>query len=639
MTLIALAIVLLAAVPAARADTIYPDNKATGTSFDVGLDGWTEFSNECTLLLGAVPVDQPVCETQTLHAPGIGTPPGSLEQRATKGASGLAPLLLKGTAVALSPQFTVTGPAGTPANTGFDAIFQYDVCAVFEGLLNIGARDTYTFTLVDFSDGVPDADRRQELFSETLTDLPASCSPGFDGRLNNALPADVVRTGHQYRIELKSEFETSVASAAAYDIRAFFDNIRLRVADGTPTFVSPPTVVTRDATNITETTATLNGTLNPQGNNTTYHFEYGTAANALNTSTPDRQAGNGIVDQDVAEPIAGLTRCTTYFFELVASNGIGQPQPDGTVNRGGVRSFSTDCQPTAETLAVTGIGATAATFNGRVNPNGRETTYIYEYATNASFTNNRQTTAPRSAGSGRTPVEPLSVPVDGLTPQTGYFVRIIATNDLGTATGNTVAFTTAGTGATGPQGPGGATGPQGPGGPGGPGGPAGPQGVGGPAGPTGGSGPSGPRGPAGPAGTLGSSIEDLLSSSRRAMIRIDSARLVVPLRGRDIGRVRIKVFCRRIAVRTCSGNIKVRTVNKINPASRGSRPRRRVTFSTAPVQLDEGKVGFAILNFNAQRRAVLRRIGSAQVTVIATVIDANNNRQNVRRTARVIRGR
>jgi hypothetical protein len=111
------------------------------------------------------------------------------------------------------------------------------------------------------------------------------------------------------------------------------------------------------------------------------------------------------------------------------------------------------------------------------------------------------------------------------------------------------------------------------------------------------------------------------------------------MRGRDIGRVRVAIFCRRIAVRTCSGNMKVRTVAKINPASVGSRPKRRVTFSTSPVQLDVGKKGFAILEFNAQRRAVLRRVGSSRVTIIVTVIDANNNRQNVRRTARVVSGR
>ena len=66
---------------------------------------------------------------------------------------------------------------------------------------------------------------------------------------------------------------------------------------------------------------------------------------------------------------------------------------------------------------------------------------------------------------------------------------------------------------------------------------------------------------------------------------------------------------------------------------------RRVTFATDAVQLDVGKVGFAILNFNAQRRSVLRREGRVASNVIITVIDANNNRQNVRKNVVVVAGR
>ncbi len=115
----------------------------------------------------------------------------------------------------------------------------------------------------------------------------------------------------------------------------------------------------------------------------------------------------------------------------------------------------------------------------------------------------------------------------------------------------------------------------------------------------------------------------------------------MPRSGRNTGRVRVKIFCRGIAVQTCSGQVKVRSVNKINPASFGfpSKPKRRVTFATDSIQLDKTKVGFAILNFNAQRRGVLRRTGSVRSTVIVSVIDANNNRQNVRKTVTVVLGR
>jgi hypothetical protein len=64
-----------------------------------------------------------------------------------------------------------------------------------------------------------------------------------------------------------------------------------------------------------------------------------------------------------------------------------------------------------------------------------------------------------------------------------------------------------------------------------------------------------------------------------------------------------------------------------------------VTWATDAVQLDVRKIGFAILNFNAQRRAVLRRLGSVRSTVFVSVTDADNTRQNVRRDVTVVAGR
>jgi len=120
-TLLALALILIAAVPIARADTIYPDNKITGSSFDLGLDGWSESSNSCVLLdlLGlevGIPVNPTVCSPHTGHSAGQGTPPGSLEQFSEQVVSaqvlGGAVGLVRGTSLALSPVFTVpTGGA------------------------------------------------------------------------------------------------------------------------------------------------------------------------------------------------------------------------------------------------------------------------------------------------------------------------------------------------------------------------------------------------------------------------------------------------------------------------------------------------------------------------------------------------
>lgn len=635
-TLLALTLVLLCAAGAARADTIYPDNKLTGTSFDAGLDGWTEFSNNCTLLtlLGQPVVDAseppPLCQTRTDHAAGVGTPSGSLEQTARKAAGvGLVGLaaIFDGQAVALSPQFTPA--AGGPAT------FAFDVRADVQALVDL-TNARYNFRLLG-SDGT-----NVLLFDEIVEDDDFSDDGSFEGRLNTALAANAVNAGVTYRLQLTTDFASTPdlrLGASLYDTLLRFDNIRLRVQDGTPTF-GPATAITDPATEIEGTGATLNGRTNAQGLPATYTFRYGLAAGALNLATGPHPAGDRIDDQPRSRPVTGLTACTTYFFRIEATNARGT----GT---GATRSFRTDCAPNddrVETLPVTGVGPNAATFNALINPGGQPTTYYYQYGTVASgaFGTRTPATGELSAGDGTEDVQPNSAPVGGLAPRTAYQVRVVATNPLGPPfAANTVTFTTPGLGE---QGPGGATGPGGPAGPTGPAGPGGGRGPGGPAGP--GSSPGGPgapggRGPQGPSGqtpNVSGEVEDILSSNARALIRIDSSRISVPRRGRDRGRVRVKIFCRRIAERTCSGNMKVRSVAKINPASRGSRPKRRVTFETAPVQLDEGKVGFAILNFSRQRQAVLRRFGrrGVRVTIIVSVIDAANNRQNVRRTARVL---
>ncbi|HUR84678.1 MAG TPA: collagen-like protein [Solirubrobacteraceae bacterium] len=649
--LLALALTFVAAVPSAMADTIYPDNKITGTSFDAGLDGWTEFSNDCNLI--GIGLPQPVCQTRTVHVPGIGTPPGALEQNVTKAAGALT--LIRGRAVALSPEFLVgqglnaAGNAPNPVGTPFNATFQFDLCAVFEGVLDIGAEDIFQFNLIDVANNT-----RQELLRERRPNvgqsLPNNCSAGFSGRLNDGLPTGVVIAGRTYRIELISNFNTAVLSAALDRIRAYFDNIRLRVEDGTP-FLGPPSVITDPATNIkaetaTTASATLNGRVNANGIPTTFVYRYATNQ-ALNNSTvlqdtnPVGPFNGGQLNRFVARPRNTgpvLANCTTYFFRIEASNTQG-------TSLGNIESFRTPCAPTAVTTPAF-PAPQIAELRSEINPQGAPTSYFYEYGldNNTGTFTERVPVAPNSVaiGDGTTTIAPNSQLTGPLQPLTAYHARVVAVNIVGTTVANEVKFTTPGLGLTGPQGPAGQNGTNGTNGVDGavgPQGATGAPGAQGVPGPTGAAGPVGARGPAGQTPNLGSSIQDLLSTNALAMIRIDATRLRVPMRGRDIGRVRVQIFCRPVAVRTCSGNMKVRSINKINPASTGTRPARRVTFATDAVQLDVRKIGFGILNFNAQRRAVIRRQKSIRASVIVSVIDAANNRQNVRRNVTIVAGR
>ncbi|MFL5819940.1 MAG: LamG domain-containing protein [Solirubrobacteraceae bacterium] len=83
-----------------------------------------------------------------------------------------------------------------------------------------------------------------------------------------------------------------------------------------------PTAVTGDPSEIASTQATLTGTVNPKGQPTDYHFEYG-VSDAYGTPTPDASAGSGTGDQPESAAVTGLVSDTSYHYRIVAQSGAG----------------------------------------------------------------------------------------------------------------------------------------------------------------------------------------------------------------------------------------------------------------------------------------------------------------------------
>lgn len=79
---------------------------------------------------------------------------------------------------------------------------------------------------------------------------------------------------------------------------------------------------TNSATNVTLTSATLNGTVNPNGLETTYYFEWGLADSYGNT-TNSHSVGSGTSAVAVSANLSVLTPGTTYHYRLVATNSSG----------------------------------------------------------------------------------------------------------------------------------------------------------------------------------------------------------------------------------------------------------------------------------------------------------------------------
>jgi len=140
----------------------------------------------------------------------------------------------------------------------------------------------------------------------------------------------------------------------------------------------PPAATTNAATYATAAGATLNATVNPNGADTMVHFDYGTTS-SYGASTAAQDIGSGTAAQSLSTVIAGLQSNTTYHFRVVASNQW------GTTAGSDMTLTTSGGAPVATTTAVSGIGATSATANGTIDPQGLTTTAYFQYGTSTSY--------------------------------------------------------------------------------------------------------------------------------------------------------------------------------------------------------------------------------------------------------------
>ena len=83
----------------------------------------------------------------------------------------------------------------------------------------------------------------------------------------------------------------------------------------------PPIAGTDSPTAVSGSGATLTGTVDPQGSETKYQFEYGhTTAYSKKTPEPPGSAGAGSERRSVTQTLSGLEANTVYHYRLVATN-------------------------------------------------------------------------------------------------------------------------------------------------------------------------------------------------------------------------------------------------------------------------------------------------------------------------------
>ncbi len=180
--------------------------------------------------------------------------------------------------------------------------------------------------------------------------------------------------------------------------------------------VKSPTATTSAASSITTTSATLNGTVNPNGSSTTNYFQYGNSTN-YGSTTQSTNAGAGSSSVTVSASLNSLISGTTYHYRLVATNA------GGTTNGNDV-TFITLAPPAPPSLTSPANGSTNLPLSDTLSWSASQnaTRYQVEVSTSTSFSSmiiNDSTVTSTSRITG------------ALSGNTTYYWRVQASNTAG----------------------------------------------------------------------------------------------------------------------------------------------------------------------------------------------------------------
>ena len=232
---------------------------------------------------------------------------------------------------------------------------------------------------------------------------------------------------------------TGLTPNTTYYIRAYASNSAGTGYGNEITFqtlpVAVPTLITTDASGITQTTVTSGGTISNDGGATVTErgIVYGTSTNPT-TSNTKVSSGSGTGSFSVN--VTALTPNTTYYIRSYAINSAG-------TGYGNNITFQTTVPavPSLTTRELLNITNTTATGGGSItNDGGSSITakgICWGTSPNPTISDSKTTD-----GTGTTTFTSF---ITGLSASVTYYVRAYATNSTGTGYGNQQTFTTSST--------------------------------------------------------------------------------------------------------------------------------------------------------------------------------------------------
>jgi hypothetical protein len=238
------------------------------------------------------------------------------------------------------------------------------------------------------------------------SEAPCNPSPIYssDTSVSADLPSLFTEADYHYRLKVGNPNGTNLT----------FDNVLHTVA--------VLKAKTESVTNLTPTSATFNGVLDPDGMDTEYKFQYGLDTKYdLETDWAGAGSAAGVTPVTPVD-VTKLQPGRTYHYRLVAENELGTTYAND-------RTFTVPSRPLIASLNPTNILGNSVDLNAKVNDYDSEAEWYFEYGTSNSY---GESTPVQILPAGPSP-QPVMAHLTGLAPNSTYHFRLVATNAYGTS--------------------------------------------------------------------------------------------------------------------------------------------------------------------------------------------------------------
>jgi hypothetical protein len=178
---------------------------------------------------------------------------------------------------------------------------------------------------------------------------------------------------------------------------------------------------------------TVKGFVDPNGQSTTYQYEYGTKSGSYTNvfPMPEGSAGSGYESVMVDQKIPGLTLGTTYYMRLSATNASGKAVSEEV-------TYLSSKHPGIQIQPATVLSRTEAALGATIQPNESATKYWFEYGTTTSYGSKTTTKEISKEVTSSAVGETLK----GLKTNTLYHYRVVTENSIGSHISADQIFTT-----------------------------------------------------------------------------------------------------------------------------------------------------------------------------------------------------